>query len=62
MFDNNKSTLLNKFYEYLFSNEERRPLGYIMVFFLIIVVSTAMSLFVVAVDRHVQGWVSYLWQ
>ena len=62
MFDNNKSTFLNNCYEYLFSDEERRPIGYIVVFFMAITISIMVSLFVVAVDRYVEGWVSYLWQ
>ena len=51
-----------KWYEWFFDEEERTPIGYIVVFFMIILISTAISLFVVALDRHVQGWVSYLWQ
>ena len=57
----NESTFLNNCYEWLFSEEERRPLGYIIVFFMIIIISTATALFVVAIDRHVEGWVNYLW-
>ena len=56
-----KSSFLNNCYEWLFSEEEREPIGYIVVFFMIIVMSTMISLFIVAVDRHVQGWVNYLW-
>ena len=59
---NNKSTFLNNCFEWLFTEEERRPLGFILLFFLIILISTAISLFIVAVDRHVQGWVGYLFQ
>ena len=58
---NNKSTFLNNCYEWLFSEEERKPIGYMIVFFMIITISTAVALFIVAVDRHVEGWVNYLW-
>ena len=61
MIDKYKSTFLNNCYEALFSEEERSPVGFIIVFILIIIISLAISLFVVAVDRHVQGWVNYLW-
>ena len=57
----NKNTFLNNCYEWLFSEEERRPLGYIIIFFMIIIISTAVSLFIVAVDRYMEGWVNYLW-
>ena len=56
-----KSTFFNNCYEWLFSEEERRPVGFIIVFMITIIISLAISLFVVAVDRHVQGWVNYLW-
>ena len=56
-----KSSFINNCYEWLFSEDERTPAGFIIVFFMIIIVSLAISLFVVAVDRHVQGWVNYLW-
>ena len=58
---NNKSTFLNNCYEWLFSEEERRPIGFIIVFFLTIIISLTITLFIVAVDRHVDGWVKYLW-
>jgi len=57
----NESTFLNNCYEWLFSEEERKPIGYMIVFFMIITISTAVALFIVAVDRHVEGWVNYLW-
>tara|TARA_R100000501_G_C2589368_1_gene89923 strand:+ start:64 stop:231 length:168 start_codon:yes stop_codon:yes gene_type:complete len=55
MVDKNKSTFLNNCYEWLFSEEERRPIGYIAVFFLTILISMAVALFIVAIDRHVEG-------
>ena len=59
--DKYKSTFFNNCYEWLFSEEERRPVGFIIVFIITIIISLAISLFVVAVDRHVQGWVEYIW-
>ena len=56
-----KSSFLNNCYEWLFSEIERQPIGYIAMFSLIIVISTTVTLFIVAIDRHVQGWVKYLW-
>ena len=55
-----KSSFLHNCYEWLFSEEERRPLGFILIFFMTIIISISISLIIVAVDRHVQGWVSYL--
>ena len=60
MIDKHKSTFLNNCYEALFSEDERTPEGFIIVFFMIIIISLSISLFVVAIDRHVQGWVNYL--
>ena len=57
----NKSSFLNNCYEWLFDQEERKPIGYIVVFFIVIIISTATSLFIVAIDRYVEGWVNYLW-
>ena len=58
---NDKSTFLNNCYEWLFNEQERRPIGFIIVFFLTIIISLTITLFIVAVDRHVDGWVKYLW-
>ena len=55
-----KSSFLNNCYEWLFTDEERRPIAYIVVLFIAIVISIAVALFIVAVDRHVDGWVQYL--
>ena len=52
--------MIDRIYEWLFSEEERSPMGYITVFFMLILISTAISLFVVSVDRHVEGIVNYL--
>ena len=56
----NKSTFMNNCYEWLFSEEERKPIGYIVVFALTVLISIIVSLFIVAVDRHMDGWVQYL--
>ena len=56
----NKSSFLNNCYEWLFSEEEKRPIAYIAVFSTVIVISVAVTLFIVAVDRHVNGLVEYL--
>ena len=57
---NNKSSFLNNCYEWLFNEEEKRPIAYIVAFFIVIVMSLAIALFIVAVDRHLDGWVQYL--
>ena len=56
----NESSFLNNCYEWLFTDEERRPIAYIVVIFIAIVISVTVSLFIVAVDRHVNGLVQYL--
>ena len=55
-----KNSFLNNCYEWLFSEEEKRPLAYIVGILIAIIISVAVSLFVVAVDRHMEGWVQYL--
>jgi hypothetical protein len=57
---NNKSSFLDNCYEWLFSTEEKNPIGYIVVFSMVIIISLAVSLFIVAIDRHMEGWVQYL--
>ena len=56
----NKSSFINNCYEWLFDDEEKRPIAYIVAFFMTILISTVVALFIVAVDRHVDGWVQYL--
>ena len=56
----NKSSFLNNCYEWLFNEEEKRPVAYIVVFSMIVVISTVITLFIVAYDRHVNGLVQYL--
>ena len=57
---NNTSSFLNICYEWLFNEEQKRPIAYIVAFFIVIVMSLAIALFIVAVDRHLDGWVQYL--
>ena len=48
--------MLEKFYIWLFTEEERQPIGYIPLFFLIVVISTIVSLFILSVSRATQ-WI-----
>ena len=57
---NDKSSFLNNCYEWLFNEEERKPLAYIVGIFIAILISTVVALFIVAVDRHLDGWVQYM--
>ena len=54
--------MFEKVFTWLFSEEERDTVSYMGIFFMIIIVSTGISLFVVAIDRYMQGWVGYLFQ
>ena len=56
----NESSFLNNCYEWLFSEEERKPLAYIVGIFVAIIISTVISLFIVAIDRLMDGWVQYM--
>ena len=47
---------MNKLYEWLFTGEEREPIGFIPLFFLIIIISTAVCLFILSVSRAVM-WI-----
>ena len=55
----NKSSFLNNCYEWLFSDEEKRPIAYIVAFSVAIIIALSVALFIVAVDRHIGGWVQY---
>jgi len=44
-----KSSFLNNCYEWLFTIEERAPMGFIPTFFLIIVVSIAVNLIIIPI-------------
>ena len=57
---NDKSSFLSNCYEWLFNEEEKQPVAYIIVFSMVIAISVAVTLFIVAVDRHVNGLVQYL--
>ena len=57
-----KSSFLNNCYEWLFSKEEQQPVAYIVVFSMIIVISVVVSIFVVAVDRHVDGLILWMFK
>ena len=47
---------MGKLYEWLFSKEERAPIGFIPLFFMIIVVSTIVCLFILSVSRAIM-WI-----
>ena len=44
--------MLKRWYLWLFSEEERKPISFIETFFLILIMSTAVSMFVIAAARH----------
>tara|TARA_Y100000310_G_scaffold259266_1_gene267899 strand:+ start:606 stop:749 length:144 start_codon:yes stop_codon:yes gene_type:complete len=44
--------MLRRWYEWLFSEEEREPISFIETFFLILIMSTVVSAFVFATARH----------
>ena len=48
--------MFNRLYEWLFTKEERAPIGYIPLFFLIIILSTVMCLFIISVGRAIM-WI-----
>ena len=54
--DKYKSSFLNNCYEWLFSEEERAPIGFIPLFFIIILISTVVCLFIISVGRAVM-WI-----
>jgi|TARA_R100001530_G_scaffold124539_1_gene92787 hypothetical protein len=47
-----KSNFFNNCYEWLFSEEERAPMGFIQTFFMIIVVSTIVGVFLIPMINH----------
>ena len=47
--DKNKSCFLNNCYEYLFTEDERAPIGYIPTFFMVIIISVAVGVFVIPI-------------
>ena len=54
--DKNKSTFLNNCYEWLFSEEERKPIGFIPLFFMIILISATVCIFILSVSRAIM-WI-----
>ena len=56
MMDKNKSTFLNNCYEWLFSEIERKPIGFIPLFFMIILISTVVCIFILSVSRAIM-WI-----
>ena len=44
--------MLRRWYEWLFSEEEREPISFIETFFLIVIMSAGMSLFMMSIARH----------
>jgi hypothetical protein len=48
--------MIDKIYEWLFSEEERAPIGYIPLFAMIVVISTAVCLFIISVSRSIM-WI-----
>ena len=53
--------MLEKLFVWLFSPEERKPISFITTFFLVIILATAISLFIVSIDNYMNGIVEYLW-
>ena len=48
--------MIDKVYEWLFSEEERQPIGFIPLFFMIVVISSVVCLFILSVSRAVM-WI-----
>ena len=57
-----KSSFLSNCYEWLFTLDERKPVGYIGVFLMIIVIGTALCLFLLSIHNYVGHQVDYLWK
>ena len=57
---NDKSSFLSNCYEWLFSEEERRPLAFIVAFFMTILISTVVCLFIITIDRHMNGIILWM--
>jgi len=55
-----KNSFIHNCYEWLFSEEERRPIAYIVAFFMIVLISTVVCLFIVTIDRHMNGIVLWM--
>ena len=48
--------MFNKLYDWLFTEEEKEPIGYIPSLFLIIIISTVVCLFIISVGRAIM-WI-----
>ena len=46
-----KSTFLNNCLEWLFSKNEREPIGFISIFFMTIIISTGICIFIMGVSK-----------
>ena len=55
-----KNSFIHNCYEWLFSEEERRPLAYIVAFFMTVLISTVVAIFIVSIDRHMDGIVLWM--
>ena len=44
--------MFDKCFTWLFNEEERKPIAFIAAFFMIILISSVVSLFMLAVSRH----------
>ena len=47
---------MNKLYEWLFTKEERKPIGFIPLLFMIILISSVVCLFILSVSRAIM-WI-----
>ena len=48
--------MIERLYEWLFSKEERRPVAFITAFFMVVLISTVVCLFILSVSRHMM-WI-----
>ena len=57
-----KSSFLSNCYEWLFNEEERGTVSYIVIFFMIIIMSSTICLFIISIDRHMNGIINWIFQ
>ena len=48
--DKNKSSFLSNCYEWFFTEDERAPMGFIPTFFTVIILATAICLFITGIN------------
>ena len=48
--------MIDKVYKWLFSEEERAPIGYIPLFAMIVIISSVVCLFIISVSRAIM-WI-----